>query len=91
MLVIGMGALTRADGAAIAAAGHAIAKATGMISGDWNGFNVLHSAAGRVGALDVGFVPGEVVRRLRVFLMVLLRAALKLSICWQRMKLIRLN
>jgi NADH-quinone oxidoreductase subunit G len=59
MLVIGMGALTRADGAAIAAAGHAIAKATGMISGDWNGFNVLHSAAGRVGALDVGFVPGE--------------------------------
>ncbi|MGH6719816.1 MAG: molybdopterin-dependent oxidoreductase, partial [Alphaproteobacteria bacterium] len=24
----------------------------------WNGFNVLHTAAGRVGALDAGFVPG---------------------------------
>jgi NADH-quinone oxidoreductase subunit G len=25
----------------------------------WNGFNVLHTAAGRVGGLDAGFVPGE--------------------------------
>src|SRR5262249_52441816 len=25
----------------------------------WNGFNVLHMAASRVGALDLGFVPGE--------------------------------
>lgn len=59
MLVLGMGALTRTDGAAILAAGHAIAESTGMVSGDWNGFNVLHTAAARVGALDVGFVPGE--------------------------------
>lgn len=59
MLVLGMGALSRADGAAILAAGRAVADSTGMISGDWNGFNVLHTAAGRVGALDVGFVPGE--------------------------------
>ncbi|MDG2243939.1 MAG: NADH-quinone oxidoreductase subunit NuoG [Rhodospirillaceae bacterium] len=59
MLVIGMGALTRADGAAVLGAGYAIAEFTGMVSGDWNGFNVLHTAAARVGALDVGFVPGE--------------------------------
>jgi hypothetical protein len=26
---------------------------------DWNGFNVLHTAAARVGGLDIGFVPGE--------------------------------
>jgi NADH-quinone oxidoreductase subunit G len=26
---------------------------------DWNGFAVLHTAASRVGALDLGFVPGE--------------------------------
>jgi NADH-quinone oxidoreductase subunit G len=26
---------------------------------DWNGFNVLHTAAGRVGGLDIGFVPGD--------------------------------
>src|SRR5205823_6373830 len=25
---------------------------------DWNGFNVLHRAAARVGGLDLGFVPG---------------------------------
>ena len=25
----------------------------------WNGFSVLHTAASRVGALDIGFVPGE--------------------------------
>src|SRR6185437_11695349 len=25
----------------------------------WNGFNFLHRAAGRVAALDLGFVPGE--------------------------------
>ena len=25
----------------------------------WNGFNVLHTAASRVGGLDMGFVPGE--------------------------------
>lgn len=59
MLVLGMGALSRPDGSAILAAGHAIADATGMVSGDWNGFNVLHTAAARVGGLDVGFVPGE--------------------------------
>jgi NADH-quinone oxidoreductase subunit G len=26
---------------------------------DWNGFAVLHTAAARVGGLDIGFVPGE--------------------------------
>jgi NADH-quinone oxidoreductase subunit G len=29
-----------------------------MLSVDWHGFNVLHNAAARVGALDLGFVPG---------------------------------
>ena len=58
MLIIGQGALARADGAAILAAARVIADTTGMLAGDWNGFNVLHSAAARVGALDLGFVPG---------------------------------
>src|SRR5690606_5202794 len=26
---------------------------------DWNGFSVLHTAAARVGGLDIGFVPGK--------------------------------
>jgi NADH-quinone oxidoreductase subunit G len=29
-----------------------------MIRDDWNGFNVLHRAAARVGGLDLGFLPG---------------------------------
>ena len=30
-----------------------------MVKGGWNGFNVLHTAAARVGGLDLGFVPGK--------------------------------
>ena len=59
MIIVGMGALAREDGAAVLALAKQIADATGMVSDDWNGFNVLHTAAGRVGALDLGFVPGE--------------------------------
>ena len=65
MLILGQGALARADGAAILHLARRIASATGMIGpagtpaeGGWNGFNVLHAAASRVGALDLGFVPG---------------------------------
>jgi NADH-quinone oxidoreductase subunit G len=65
MLILGQGALARADGAAILGLAARIASQTGMIGpagapaqGGWNGFNVLHTAAARVGALDLGFVPG---------------------------------
>ena len=60
MLILGMGALARPDGAAILAAARQIAEDTGMIreKDGWNGFNVLHAAAARVGGLDLGFVPG---------------------------------
>ena len=70
MIVVGMGALTRADGAAVLASCRAIAETYGMIqdasTGEdgetvpaWNGFNVLHTAASRVGGLDMGFVPDD--------------------------------
>ncbi len=29
-----------------------------LVTPSWNGINVLHTAAARVGGLDVGFVPG---------------------------------
>ena len=29
------------------------------IDADWNGFSILHTAAARVGGLDIGFVPGQ--------------------------------
>jgi NADH-quinone oxidoreductase subunit G len=58
MLILGMGALARADGASVLALAADIAAKTGMVKDGWNGFNVLHTAAGRVGALELGFVPG---------------------------------
>ena len=59
MFIIGQGALARADGAAVLALAAKAAAAIGVVRGDWNGFNVLHTAAGRVGALDVCALPGE--------------------------------
>ncbi|MCW5732350.1 MAG: NADH-quinone oxidoreductase subunit NuoG [Alphaproteobacteria bacterium] len=59
MLILGQGALARPDGAAVQAAAMALAEARNMVREGWNGFNLLHTAASRVGALDLGFVPGE--------------------------------
>jgi NADH-quinone oxidoreductase subunit G len=59
MLVVGQGALARKDGAAVLAAARRLAESAGMIKAYWNGFNVLHTAAARVGGLELGFVPGE--------------------------------
>jgi NADH-quinone oxidoreductase subunit G len=58
MLVLGQGALARPDGARVLAAARKIAEACGLVREGWNGFNVLHRAAARVGGLDLGFVPG---------------------------------
>jgi NADH-quinone oxidoreductase subunit G len=61
MIVIGEGALARPDGAAILAAARRVAERYAMVrdgENAWNGFNVLHRAAARVGGLDLGFVPG---------------------------------
>ena len=58
MVIVGMGALARPDGAAVLALARQIAEAANMVRDDWNGFNVLHTAAGRVGALELGFLPG---------------------------------
>jgi NADH-quinone oxidoreductase subunit G len=59
MLILGMAALARPDGAAILAAARKVAEETGTVRADWNGFNVLHTAAARVGGMDVGFTPGN--------------------------------
>jgi NADH-quinone oxidoreductase subunit G len=58
MLILGQGALARADGAAMLAAAWKLAADYNMLTPDWHGFNVLHTAAARVGGLDIGFVPG---------------------------------
>jgi len=59
MLIIGQGALARPDGAAVLATARRLAETFGLVGDDWNGFNVLHTAAARVGGLDLGLVPGE--------------------------------
>jgi NADH-quinone oxidoreductase subunit G len=56
-IILGQGALAREDGAAVLALAKKIADAAGLVKDGWNGFNVLHTAAARVGGLDLGFVP----------------------------------
>jgi NADH-quinone oxidoreductase subunit G len=58
MILIGAGALARPDGAAVASLAAQAATALGAVKDGWNGFAVLHAAASRSGALDIGFVPG---------------------------------
>jgi NADH-quinone oxidoreductase subunit G len=59
LILVGMGALARPDGAAVMAAARRLAESVGAISDGWTGFGVLHTAAARVGGLEAGFVPGE--------------------------------
>lgn len=58
LLIVGQGALAREDGAQVLAACRRIAETYGLVRDGWNGFNVLHTAAARVGGLDLGFLPG---------------------------------
>ncbi|HTN63495.1 MAG TPA: molybdopterin-dependent oxidoreductase, partial [Devosia sp.] len=55
LVIVGEGA-ANADVLATAAK---LATGNAEIAEGWNGFAVLHNAAGRVGALDIGFVPGK--------------------------------
>jgi len=59
MVLVGQGALARADGEAVLSLAAKAAQALGAVTEGWNGFGVIHTAAARVGGLDLGFVPGE--------------------------------
>jgi NADH-quinone oxidoreductase subunit G len=52
MVIVGRDAAAQAEGWRIAAAANALRP-------DWHGFNMLHRFGGQVGALELGFVPGE--------------------------------
>jgi NADH-quinone oxidoreductase subunit G len=56
---VGQGALARGDGSHVLATAYKAAEKLGAIKDGWNGFNVLHTAAGRVGALDVCALPAK--------------------------------
>ncbi len=59
LIIVGQGALSRPDGLAILSAVAQLAQSVGAVKEGWNGFSVLHTAASRVGALDLGLVPGQ--------------------------------
>jgi NADH-quinone oxidoreductase subunit G len=59
MLILGRGALARADGAAVLAEAWRLAAEAGTLKPDWHGFNLLHQFGGQVGALELGFLPGQ--------------------------------
>ncbi len=62
LIIIGEGALSqnaagKQAGRDVMALASKIAQDCGALSAEWNGFGVLHNGAGRVGGLDIGFVP----------------------------------
>jgi len=57
MLILGQGALRGAEGAAVLGLARKAAEACDLVREDWNGFNVLQSAASRVAGMEIGFVP----------------------------------
>jgi NADH-quinone oxidoreductase subunit G len=59
MFIVGAGAVAGESGAAVLALAAKAAGSMGLVKDGWNGWNVLHTAASRVGGLDMGFVPGE--------------------------------
>jgi NADH-quinone oxidoreductase subunit G len=58
-IILGSGALRGEMGPAVLNAVGRLAAKVGVVKDGWNGFNVLHHAAARVGGLDLGFVPAS--------------------------------
>ena len=57
LMIVGSAVFERGDGEAVHNALYKVAEKLGVVKEGWNGFNILHRAASRVGALDVGFIP----------------------------------
>jgi NADH-quinone oxidoreductase subunit G len=59
LVIVGASATSRPDSASLLASIAQLASAIGAVKSGWNGLAILHTAASRVGGLDIGFVPGE--------------------------------
>ena len=59
IILIGQGALIGEEGASVLKALVGCAGSLASVEEGWQPLGVLHTAAARVGALDLGFVPGE--------------------------------
>jgi NADH-quinone oxidoreductase subunit G len=58
IVLVGVDAFSRHDGAAVLARAAKLAVDVGAVKDGWNGFAVLQNTASRVGALDIGFASG---------------------------------
>ena len=68
MIIVGTGALRRNDGSAVIGACRKLAEDVGAIQEGWNGFNLLHTAAARVGGLEIGkFMARQDIGRVKLF------------------------
>ncbi len=56
MMIVGAAVFSGRDGAKAQSAVRKSAESLGCVKQDWCGFNVLHTAASRVGAIELGFV-----------------------------------
>jgi len=59
LIIIGQGAIARPDGGAVLSAAAKLALAVGAVKTGWNGFSVLHTAAGRAGGLEICALPAS--------------------------------
>ncbi len=59
MMIVGAHALWGDAGAAVQSALRKLAEKLGCVKQDWCGFNILHTAASRVGAIELGFVSAQ--------------------------------
>ncbi len=62
MMIVGVQALCHPDGPAVLDAAYRIALSCGMISKEWNGFNLLQRKTSTVGALELGLIAAEPLR-----------------------------
>ncbi len=74
MIILGAGALRRTDGLFIHALARKVAEKFNMVRDDWNGFNLLHTQASRVGALALGFGGGNLAEMMKLEALYLLGA-----------------
>ena len=59
LMIIGQGALKGDEGEDYLNLCIELANNYNFLNNHWNGFNVLHTAASRPGAMEIGFLPGE--------------------------------
>jgi NADH-quinone oxidoreductase subunit G len=58
LIIVGQGALMGENGLAVLSAAARLTSDVEAVTDGWAGLSVLHTAASRVGGLDIGFVPG---------------------------------